>query len=220
MNPPDSEYGRKPFVLDDTTTVMLDDEVISLIKPVLAPGEKLLWVGKPVVRSQDHTGMRVWSISFVAVALLALSCGVLTATWKPSSDLLAHAIQVAFVITLIVLAILIGAVLTYFKNRWVKRRAASRRTFALTDDRAILWQREKQSKAVRVITIPAHSIGSVHRKENADGSGDVIFSGNLANLEFCGFLGIVDVRHVEALARATLVNPNHRHNDTHSVPVG
>ena len=213
MNPPDSEYGRRPFVLDDTTTVMIDDEVMSLIKPELVPGEKLLWAGHQV-RVQDHSGFREWSISFASVGAVALFCGVLAVAWRPDSDVLRFGIEAAAVIAVLIMGCLLIAVLASLRERWVNNRSAMLRTFALTDKRAILWQPERASKAIRIISIPAKSIGSVHRREYPDGSGDVVFSDNVANFESSGFSGIADVRQVESLAKATLVDPDYRHHDS------
>jgi cbb3-type cytochrome oxidase subunit 3 len=212
MNPPDSEYGRKPFVLDDTTTVMMDDQVLSLIKPELVPGEKLLWAGKPV-RAEDTSGFRGWLITFASIGAIPLFCGLVMLTFRPTNDALARGIVAAGFISLVVMGGLLIAVVGSLFERLGRNRSASSRTFALTDHKAILWQPETKTKAIRVITIPAHSIGSVNRKEYPNGSGDVIFSGNVASYEFSGFFGVDDVRHVEALARATLVNPDYRHND-------
>ncbi len=94
---------------------------------------------------------------------------------------------------------------------WLVRQA--RRTcYALTDQRAILWQ-AGQFGSVSVRSYTSEALGKTHRTEYADGSGDLVFEevvtvgrdsdGDRTTTRH-GFMAIGNVREVEELLRRVL----------------
>ena len=191
------------------------EDLLGTVKPELHPGETLLWAGRPVQRLKDgylpeRLLIAIWcSAVTVIVAIAAVG-------WRFAS---LERDESKFAVPFCVMAAA-SVILIFFLDRLRKRRAAYFRelctVFALTDQRAILWQQPSKSNAIEVITLPARSIGSVHRLEFPDGTGSAIFTGNLPHWEFRSFYGVDNVRHVEALARDVLVDPNYRQSDAYN----
>jgi hypothetical protein len=88
------------------------------------------------------------------------------------------------------------------------RRAARRCIYVLTDRRAIII-RGSWRGSVSVRSVEAEGLTDLQRKQNADGSGDLIFSQDIRpagnggrQLTAVGFLAVRDVKSVEDRVRA------------------
>lgn len=95
------------------------------------------------------------------------------------------------------------------------RRAARRTCYAITSERAIVW-RGAFGGRIEVRSYLPEELARMHRVENGDGSGDLVFAEEHrsaptrrnrygTHVVRHGFLDISDVRAVEAIVRETLL---------------
>ena len=190
----------------------LPEDLRALAKTGMLSGERLIWAGRPIRVPGGNAGLW-WSLGlFLGSAAFASLFVGLALAMRANHRPLVEAFETAAGIA-IVFVIVTGVTVVDFSR---DRRAAWRRTrstsYALTDRKAICWQAQPSTRGVMVFTIPERSIGSVHRVEYPDGSGDVVFGGNLPHWEFRGLLGVPDVRCLKSLAGMVLLDPDHRHD--------
>src|SRR5262249_10884692 len=108
-----------------------------------------------------------------------------------------------------ILWLLFGVVV--FASQLVVHRRTRRTCYALTDRRAIVWRPAPESKGLEVRSFWPADFNSLLRVDSGAGSGDLIFhevtvvAGLKPQPVRQGFLGIRNVRHVEALFRKTLL---------------
>ena len=92
-----------------------------------------------------------------------------------------------------------------------ERGLDARRTYAVTDRRAIVWMAADRSGVVEVCTYLKGSFKSIKRLESPDGSGDIQIMYRLdeEGREYWPYLfeRITDVRQVEILVQRTLMSP-------------
>lgn len=200
----------------------LSEELQGLVKPELAPGERLLWAARSGVSSPFHERRPVLVSCLWATGLFIISAGCFMLAFVlmpiPQKDKLGNALAVVGVASGgIGVLVAVHAITTWLQHGTERQRLAAR-VYAITDRRAIIWCPHGKSGAVKVHTLPRGSIklDQVYRIQYPDGSGDVILRPPLsadevlmgAELELpTGFTGITDVRRVEELVRRVLVEP-------------
>jgi hypothetical protein len=105
---------------------------------------------------------------------------------------------------------MIGIVLV---SQLVLHHRTRRTCYALTDRRAIIWRPAQDAKGLEVRSFSPSDFNTLFRIDHGDGTGDLIFHeitvvvGMKPQPVRQGFLGIRNVRHVEALVRKTLLEP-------------
>lgn len=186
----------------------LPEEWLARIKGEFLPGERCLWAGRPVRLEAEGTPWRVWAAWIVAFAGVGSVGGLAAGGGQPKDTVEKTGLGI-LMLGLTGGVITVGMLVESLRDRAAERARRRRIVYALTDRRAIGWIPAGR-RAVEVATIPARSIGATHRVEYDDGTGDVVFSGNVPGVTFAGFLGVSDVRRVEALAREVLVDPDFR----------
>lgn len=190
----------------------LPDDLRALVKSELRPGERLLWAARAVRPPSDTPGFQgngtglAWFVGSAGVALGSLAY-ILGAFGPPSEVAVILIKLLAFMSGVVASGIAIGLA-TMLAGRASARRRAALVAYALTDARAILWRPRHGTQAVEIYTFPARSLASIHRAEFPDGSGDVIFGDDSPDWITQGFLGVAEVRRVEALAREHLLDPS------------
>jgi hypothetical protein len=183
-----------------------------LIKAELEPGELLLWSSLSIPgRFQIGPG-EYGCLTFVAIFFSGFAWFCRSAY---SSELNKGLSLYLGTLLGFVGLWLAGMVWIYISDSLRDLRRRNHCLYALTDRRAILWV-IVPGRPREVYSISRGKITNVHRLENADGSGDVIFnviSGfhafRSSGLEVTsmprGFEAVEKVRQVEALVRQTLI---------------
>jgi len=195
---------RSPSDPDD-----LPEELISLVKPELEPGERLLWAsragsGSPSSLAEPSLWAWVWFLGFLTVSLGSfVGIPILASLRQEGGEGL-----------LLVIGILCGVIccffvvghLSIFLAKRSERRKIDGQIYALTDRRAVIWLPGSKS-SVSVHTFQRGTIKGtdLHRVQYPDGSGDVLLRNTYQQPS--GFLGIAEVRRVEELVRRFLVVP-------------
>ena len=186
------------------------DDLLELVKPELAPDERLLWASRADQaaaprRRGGHAAAGTW-----AVGLLAAGSACLFFSIHPNP--LIHRAE-ATLITFAIVFLMIGSLIGIFTIASLVstarvRRLRSRRIYAVTDRRAILWTPVDGSDAVTVHVYPRGSIkpGQIERTQFPDGSGTLALLGGYS--AHGNFEGIANVRRVEELVRRFLVAPD------------
>jgi hypothetical protein len=188
-----------PHELDD-----LPDDLRARLKGELAPGERLLWAGrplpKPVRLTKGYLVAALFALFFGAICI----AGIMLHQRPPNrfgqpdeGPSIVGAIVAGSLALLIPLLMLVA-----WKSKVAGARRDAQRLYALTDRRAIVWQPVPASEAITVTSYHPKQIENLHRVENPDGSGDVKFSGS--GPWGVGFDSIADVRRVEDLVRMNL----------------
>jgi hypothetical protein len=188
----------------------LPEDLHDVIKPELAPGERLLWAGRANARASGRTSTPllgfVWSAGFLTV-----SAGCFAAFFGLLGQRF-NVIEIATGLFGVIAGIIGFLVLIGTLGSWISegsgRALIKRRCYALTDRRAIVWNPRAGSKAVEVYSFHRGRVKDVHRTEYPDGSGDVIFALKDARYdesESGRFVGVAEVRRVEDLVRRVLV---------------
>lgn len=188
-----------PPALDD-----LADDDRARVKAELAPGERLLWAGRPIPKPVRVTG------GYLIAAFFALGCGAIcvllilslrapAGRFAPAENdgRTVGAFSAGFLAV-----ITTWMTISAWRSKLAAARGEARRIYALTDRRAIFWQPVAGSEGVIVTSYRPELIENLYRIENPDGSGDVKFSGT--GPSGSGFDNIADVRRVEDLVRMNL----------------
>ena len=173
----------------------LDDD--ALIRDELAPGEKLVWTGRPqVVRSV------LLSLPPAMIGLFMAGFGLF---WMRGASQFDSGIFPLFglIFVFVGLAIMLSPV-------WIAWQASQTR-YAITDRRAILCE-PRFLGGIETRSYTADALTNIVRNQRGDGSGDLIFEeirtrnhkGHLRTTRR-GFQAIKDVRGVENLLRETLL---------------
>jgi hypothetical protein len=193
----------------------LPDDLDTFVRAELTVGERPLWVGQPLPRRfmRSSIPLVLFGIPWTAFALfwVATASGMLFGGERPNQAGVGWFFScfplfgVPFV--LIGFAMLGSPV-------WAYRRA--RRTcYAVTDQRAVVWSAGWLG-SVEVRSFRPADLGSMTRREYADGSGDLIFEefvttsrdgdgGVHSHRLERGFIGIDNVREVEEVVRRALL---------------
>jgi hypothetical protein len=188
--------------------VELDEDLVAQVKPELYPGERLLWVGKPVrcpPFSMENLALGGGCLG-IAYSLTALSLaaffgifGEAVATFAMLPVLGTICALFAVVATI---AWTLGGIASHFE-----RRKVTRESYALTDRRALIWTPGETRKSVNFFSHDVGHFDRVHRVERPDGSGVLNFSNSRGrrNPGPNAFREVADVKRVEALARQYLI---------------
>jgi hypothetical protein len=206
----------EPFLYGDSR---LPDELDERVRSELKDGEQLLWVGQPRPGRFVRQALPVvlFGIPWTAFALFWTGM----ATWMVWGNAGAPAgpgilFRACFPLMGIPF-ILVG--LGMLSSPFWARRKAKRTCYALTDRRAVLFE-AGAFKSVEVRSYHPAALTKMFRRENADGSGDLVFEeitqwrrtnrgGRITNIQAHGFLGIDNVREIEELVRKALFLENH-----------
>ncbi len=146
---------------------ILSRELQDMVEKELETGEKIVWIGMPVPKFfiPKATGTFIFGIPWTAFAIF----WTVTASWGVFQSGNANIFWLfpLFGIPFIVVGIgmLLSPVFAYKK--------ALKTVYVITDKRAItfdyIWSREIRS-------YPPNKLQEIYRKENSDGTGDVIIS--------------------------------------------
>jgi energy-coupling factor transporter transmembrane protein EcfT len=188
----------------------LPEPLAQRLRAELQPGETLIWTGRPVPALAARPA---WTVTLIGGAMLIpgiLIAGIIGivvvavafATKSPCFALLLLPFLAVFALILLLLATL----------PFRARQLADNTIYALTNRRAILWQKTLWGFQVRSFT--PQQLGALQRIERPDGTGDLIFeqipyhgAHGHHHLRSVGFTALARVRDVEDLLRATLLTP-------------
>jgi hypothetical protein len=186
----------------------LPDDLRARVKRELDPGERLLWAA---ASSPPPSASGDGYFIAVMVELLMLLTGVgfvILAKLGPTAYGARESPLVLGVIFCMIAGFaLIATVAAWFGARR-QRRQQSTPFYAVTDQRAIQWQPEHGSDAVRIIFLRRGTIHHLVRIERPDGSGSLEFyrrsqAGHFPSWR--AFQHIPDVRRVEQIVRNNLM---------------
>jgi len=164
----------------------------------LSPGERVVWLGQPRVDLAIRAAYFLVPIGFLMTGFALV--WMLVAIFATGG--LAAPCGLPFMV--------IGIAMLASPLRL--RSMAQQTVYVLTDRRAIIWGLGWFGRVVVQSVTPA-GMGQMSRVERQDGAGDLIFqiyttgAGEDSRTVRRGFLGINEVRQVEALVRLTLL-PN------------
>jgi hypothetical protein len=196
--------------LNSTLPPELDDRV----RGELSQGERLLWVGQPNPRRMARFGwlITLFGIPFAGFAVFwtVMASNILGGVGNaPGPFRWLSLIFPLFGVPFIIVGL--GMLSAPF---WIAR-AARRTCYAITDRRAIVFEASLRG-ATTVYSYGPEQLTKQYRRENADGSGDLVFeesltyrrsdNGPTSTITKRGFLAIDDVRAVEALLRKALLS--------------
>ena len=192
----------------DPASLDLSDEMRELIKPELAPDERLLWASRANFRSihgggfGSLAGTALWGAGFLIVSVVGFALAFLFPLRLQAIDPAILLFSMACAV--IAFFIIIGTVGSLL-SKGSEQKQLKGRIYALTDRRAIIWCPDPGSRAIAVHTFPRGSIKveDIKRTQYVDGSGSVLI--RPMHLDPSGFLGIADVRRVEEMVRRFLV---------------
>jgi hypothetical protein len=188
----------------------LPEDLREVIKPELAPGERLLWAGRANERgSLGGIGLLarvIWALGFLIVSTVCFA-GLFGAFGRQFARIDGVTATIGLISGIIGFLFLISTL-----GSWVAggagRSIVQKRCYALTDRRAIVWIPRTGSRAVEVHSFARGRIKDVHRAEYPDGSGDVILTlqePRYDEVQSGSFLGVAEVRRVEDLVRRVLI---------------
>jgi hypothetical protein len=188
----------------------LPEPLATRVKAELQPGEVVLWTGRPIPGLAARPAMAfsvIGGVMLVPMVLVAAGMAALVVVIA----LLAHSVCVALFLLPVGLIVLLSLGMVIGLPLWT-RRLAAQTAYALTNRRAIVWQ--KGSFAMHVRSFTRQQLGAMQRNERPDGSGDLIFdqtywhdSHGRHHSRGIGFASIARVRDVEQLVRAMLEKP-------------
>jgi hypothetical protein len=183
----------------------LPEPLAARVRAALQPGEVLLWTGRPIPALAARPAMAFSLISgvmFVPAVFVALFMVGMVLLMVFLTKLVCFALVLVPVglILLLSITLIVGVPL------WTRSLAAGT-AYALTDRRAIVWQKGPFSVSVQSFT--RDRLGNLQRRERPDGSGDLIFDQTYFHdhnghhhARAVGFMSIARVREIEDLVRA------------------
>jgi hypothetical protein len=196
------------FAEPELGVVEIPDDLIARVKPELRPGERLVWAGRPVRVPPVSAENLSWAAGCLGLGylltafFLSLFFGV-AATWIEPLEIYKG------------LGSIFAALSGFATICWtgggisdlIERRRARRESYALTDQRALLWQPGESRGAMQFFSHDRGHFDRIHREERPDGSGDLHFNNSLNryNPGPRRFREIADVKRVEALARQYVI---------------
>lgn len=196
----------------------LPDELDARVRSELAHGEQLLWVGQPrpsrfarmtipiVLFGIPWTGFAIFWTTMASWGLWGNAGGAQNVGPGFLFSICFPLFGLPF--------ILIG--LGMLSSPFWARRRAKRTCYAVTNRRAILLA-AGAFRGVEVRSYRPADLTKMFRRENADGSGDIVFeeitqvrstrdSSSTTRTQERGFLGIENVREIEELLRKALLS--------------
>jgi hypothetical protein len=167
------------------------------VRAELAPGERIEWMEVPIARffTPLSRGLFLFSIPWTAFSIfwVFMASGL---RWPDLSSAFGFFPLFGLPFVLIGFWLMSSPLRTH--NR------LKRTVYAITDRRAILIQGGRNTT---IRSFGPGDLDKIHRREKADGSGDVYFSIPLPRsddqdvTEALGFSGVADARHVERLLK-------------------
>lgn len=186
----------------------VSEELLERIKPELEPNERLLWAAEGSEREYyrplaNLPSSLVWAGAFW-IAAFALAVASAETSKEKSWIFGIVAGVLAFIAFLISTSIIAGL---FSSGSAIPNGSLS--LYALTDRRAIVWKPVARAQSAwSVRTVARGMVDEISRIELPDGSGDVKFAAHVQQYyDPWGFLGVPNVRQVEALAKKTLIVP-------------
>jgi hypothetical protein len=204
----------EPFLYGDSR---LPHELDARVRSELDHGEQLLWVGQPLPTRFARATIPIvlFGIPWTAFAILWTAM----ALWFAGGGVPIPQAGLGAIFSICfplwgVPFILIG--LGMLTSPFWARRKAKRTCYALTDRRALLFV-AGAFRSVEVRSYRPADLRKMFRRENADGSGDLVFEevmqvrssnqgGRTTTTQARGFLGIDNVREIEELLRKALLS--------------
>jgi hypothetical protein len=172
----------------------------------LASGERVLWAGQPSPKryTRGSWGLVLFGIPWTAFAVFWTTMAFVGTRAIPGNNAMASGFRWFFPLFGVPF-ILIG--LGMLSAPWWGRRKAAGVFYAITDRRALIsepgWRGARTVKS-----FAAGDLQSIERTENADGSGDLVFSRRSwrdsdgdRRTSAVGFAGVPRVREVEEQLR-------------------
>ncbi len=176
----------------------------------LAPGERVVWTGFPVVPPPLGP---FWPALSLATAAIACAVGyvALTRFSHDPGPHHAHLVTIGYAGYALSISTLTGLYIAVSRRTKLRRRR-TRTLYALTDRRALCWRPAPESDALIVDSAPLASIRALRVRERADGTGELTLIGTPAAplADRWGpfrFEGIADVRRIEGQMRERLTLP-------------
>lgn len=182
----------------------------------LSRGERLVWVGRPVMRLMMIRGLKAVGFGLFFLALIGfIWFAVCFPTLFGHKQVEIGSHEMAVMMGGIFFIMLIGVSLLPL---WTRYRT-SRTYYALTNRRAVVWSCELNGR-IKVTSYPPADLTRMQRADSwsyGRGAGDLIFRsrtvvgttphGGVATRTYhYGFMGIDKVRRVEKLVRETLLD--------------
>lgn len=182
-------------------TFRLPNELRSMIESEIHAGERIAWVEQPV---PGRLARASWPIVLFGIPWTAFAIfWTASAAWGISNSRNAGFFWAFPLFGLPFILIGLGMLSSPF---WI-RQQASRSAYVLTDRRAIIF-RAGWRGSVTVRSFEPERLNDLRRKQNTDGSGDLVFVQDLhrdsdgdSRSTDVGFLAVSDVKAVEALVR-------------------
>ena len=176
----------------------------------LQPGEALIWTGRPIkaLAARPATIFSLISgvmlVPMIVIATLMAGMVLLFAFLTKLACVALFLLPIAFIVAVAVVMVILAPILA--------RKSADQTAYALTNRRAIIWQ--KAFSSFRVHSFGPAQIAGMTRNENPDGTGDLVFETNHwrdshghHRSQPLGFCAIAGVQDIESLVRATLLPP-------------
>ncbi|QDV72671.1 hypothetical protein [Botrimarina mediterranea] len=176
----------------DADAYTLSPELRRLVDNELDRDERLVWLAQPDPKAFTRG---YWPIQLFGIPFTAFSVFWITMAASMGGGLFAL-FGLPFV--------LVGSgMLTapYWGRRWARKSV-----YALTDGRAIVFKQEWNGMSIR--SFRPEQLGSIERRQYADGAGDLIFAKEIASygnrnhgprINQIGFIGVANVKQVEDL---------------------
>ncbi|MBK8457120.1 MAG: hypothetical protein IPL47_08455 [Phyllobacteriaceae bacterium] len=171
----------------------------TIMQREMAPGEKLIWAGRPTNAGsfgRPLLAQAIFGIPFLAFALFWTGMAATMTNASPDTPWFFRYVFPAFGIPFIVVGI--SLVSGPLRARWRARRVV----YGLTDRRLIIREDDY------VQSFAFDQIQMIKRRDNRDGTGDVVFREETRRLsrgsrsESIGFHGIAEPQKVEQAIRA------------------
>lgn len=187
----------------------IPDDLVARVKPELRPGERLVWAGRPIRRPPLSLISIGWAggclgILYLLTAIFLSIYFKAFVTSSPTTEPYAILGTIfASLASLATIAWIVGGINDYFD-----RQRVTRESYALTNQRALIWIPGDTRNAVEFYAHDRGHFDRIHRVQRPDGSGDLSFASSLNrfNPGPRQFREIADVKRVEALARQYVIH--------------
>jgi hypothetical protein len=184
-------------------TAKLPYELRTLVESEMQPGERIDWLDQPIPGRLARSTLPIllFGIPWTAFALFWTAGAAWGASKADGGPWMLH------VFPLFGLPFILIGLGMLSSPYWVHRRAR-RTAYVLTDRRAVVFSAGwRGSTTVR--SFDPTRLGDLQRKQNADGSGDLIFTQDLwrdsdgdRHTTNVGFLAVRNVKQAEEMVRA------------------
>ena len=198
----------------------LPPQLHALVESELQEGERITWLEQPIPGQMARSMLPVvlFGIPWTAIVLV-ITGGAATVAFDPMAGTPWEGTGIAgnvgiwhtpgwFALFPLIGVPFILVGLGMLSSPYWAYRAARRSAYVLTDCRAIVFSRDWFNR-ITIRSFPPERLTELHRKQRADGSGDLVFAqeswrdddGHRRSRDI-GFLAIREVKAVEALVRA------------------